>query len=256
MFTFGRGENTRRTFVFTAVVIILASSILSFAGFQQAQAIPTFTLTPTEGFAQSTITARGYGFPTSNATNNYSIRLRIIWGATPVGTIGTAQIDAAGSFQFQLNNPGYPYFTIVADLMKNSELEDSFAASFKTLPTLILNPPVGPVGTEFNVDGYGFPVITDYTISWMGQPVALVVPVSSKWGVWGIKYTVPNVASGDYLVEASDNSGVLASATFTVLSSPTPTPTSTPITTPIATPVPTPTPVQTPVPTATPGSNP
>jgi hypothetical protein len=218
---------------------------------------PFFSVTPTEGFVGSTIIANGYGFPATDASNNYTILLEAIFIRAAAIEIGNAQIDNKGSFQYQFSANPFPSYSISATVIKNPGNirlgEFSERATFDCYPTLTLTPSSGSASTLFALKGDAFSDSRNYTVSWNNQTLSTFRTATKQFS-FEENYAVPNVLPGSYLITvlALDYNEVEASTTFIVTSAPTPTTTPTPSPTPTPTISPTPTPIPTPEVTSTP----
>jgi len=75
----------------------------------------------------------------------------------------------------------------------------------------------GPAGTWVGVGGYGFTPYSVITITWDGNPIDTETEVVTDSGGWfGAMILVPDVPEGDYMVMATDGSGLWAEALFSV----------------------------------------
>jgi uncharacterized membrane protein YhaH (DUF805 family) len=174
---------------------------------------PSITLSPTSGFAGSTITVIGSRFSTSDTTCSFS-------GGIIAGQICT--IFRGGlSGGFTVANVGGGTYTITAI---GRPAGDSASATFTVTgsgATIALSPSSGQPGMTVTVTGYGFRG-GDTTCALTGAAVASYPSATcfvSNGALTG-SFVVANVPGGSYTVTATDQTaGDSASASFQVIAS-------------------------------------
>jgi len=180
---------------------------------------------PDEGFGNKTVTVgvpimkevvvSGNGFnPTDNVTLYLDVRgLNKFLVQGPVNATGFFNVTftvpdvPTGTYEVAILNAGYAW---VFDL--------------EVMPSIVLVPSEGKVGTPVTVYGYGFPYITNkfvnVTITWEGYETIDVAwaKVESN-GRFTTQFKVPHDYGGEHTVTATanDTAQTSASATFTVL---------------------------------------
>ncbi|MEM3715450.1 MAG: hypothetical protein QXF82_10935, partial [Nitrososphaeria archaeon] len=102
--------------------------------------------------------------------------------------------------------------------------EYSWVFYLEVLPSIVLTPEEGPVGTLVKVQGYGFPYISNkfinVTISWEGyKDFDVAWAKTESNGQFVAQFTVPHDYGGEHTVTAiaNDTAGTWAEATFTIL---------------------------------------
>jgi hypothetical protein len=151
--------------------------------------------------------------------------LTFLWdGGT---AIGTATANATHGF-FNATLP-VPITSIGAHNVTIDDGKCIFVVFVNVIPTLILNPTSGPVGTLVTATGYGFPASdgTKYnvTLSWdyvdACSPASVVLGyiLTNTHGQFTTTFTVPHTVGGAHTVTATanDTASTSATATFTVL---------------------------------------
>jgi hypothetical protein len=83
-------------------------------------------------------------------------------------------------------------------------------------PTIHLNHTSGPVGDKVVVTGQHFTPSQPVTLSFHSAPVALGTVTATPGGTFSTKITIPNVPLGAHEVVATDISGQVATAVFTI----------------------------------------
>jgi hypothetical protein len=151
--------------------------------------------------------------------------LTFLWdGQTSLGT--TTADTTNGFFNTTLSVP------ITSIGAHNVTIDDGkciFAVWVNVIPTLILDPTSGPVGTLVTATGYGFPasngVLINVTLSWdytdVCSPASLVLGyiATSTNGQFVTTFNVPSTVGGTHTVTATanDTASTSATASFTVL---------------------------------------
>jgi hypothetical protein len=182
-----------------------------------------FGVTPTGGVSNVQVTVLG----TLRIAGNYFHpgTVDIFLDATH---IGTAAANQTGFFNTTVSIP----ISSIGD--HNITLDDGkivFIVTIEVIPTLILNPTSGPVGTVVTATGYGYPASdgTRYNITiWWDYtcdcfecpsiPVNLTMIPTNTNGYFQITFVVPNTVGGSHTVtgEADDGASTSATATFSV----------------------------------------
>jgi hypothetical protein len=147
--------------------------------------------------------------------------LMIYWDTTT--SIGTATADAEGDFNVTVQAP-------ITSLGSHDVMIDDgkciFWFSVEVIPTLILDPDEGPVGTVVTARGYGFPATNSYlynvSLSWdyvdactMAGPISLGYVVTDANGYFITTFDVPATVGGTHTVTAQANQTGDPEGTFT-----------------------------------------
>ena len=177
------------------------------------------TLTPERGLVGTTVTVAGRGFA---AEGTVDIRWHI--GTGYVTLVNDYPIDENGDFSTTFKVPQVPDPTPPGQKY-DVEAYDSaggFATATFTVAeeaSIMLSPDEGRAGALFNVIGEWFSADSDVTIIFDGEEVGTAT--TNEVGAFtAADLKVPDVSEGVYTVTATDEDGVSASATFTVLPPP------------------------------------
>ena len=171
---------------------------------------PKIVLSPTTALPGDTITVKGTGF-TANA--NVS---QILIGTTDVTPSDTVKINASGSFQCTFKVPDnltYGDYTV-----KVTDTSGHYAtATLKIWATLTLSVNKGPSGTIVDILGKGFTSKGNVTIKMDNTTCKTLGTIQANTsGIFTGKFIVPTLDKGVYTVNASDDGGKWATATFGV----------------------------------------
>ncbi len=144
------------------------------------------------------------------------------------GNMATSSIiaDTKGSWSAQIEVPsttrGEHKISASGEYTKSSDLT---AAILVISPTIYISPTSGAVGNELVINGSGFGVRQAVTISIDGAQLTTGSAVSTDTkGTFTASAKVPRGKAGDRTITVTDTSASVASAKFTVESSPPPTP--------------------------------
>jgi hypothetical protein len=142
------------------------------------------------------------------------------WGMSSQVMLGIASPNSTGYFNTTVV---VPIASLGTHKISAVDYSYNLNATVNVVPTLILSPDNGPIGTVVTATGYGFPSTTsssvsNVTLTWMGyanKDVASALTDSN--GHFVATFTVPHDFGGDHSVVALANDTVTtASATFTV----------------------------------------
>jgi len=153
--------------------------------------------------------------------------LTFVWDT--VTSLGTTSANATGWFNTTISVPvtqkGEHNITINEGTGKSI-----FIFYVNVVPTLVLVPDSGPVGTSVTATGYGFPASTtttvykatlwwDYVNSCNPAAVNITVVYTNTAGQFTVGFTVPQTVGGAHTVWATtnDTASTTASDTFTVI---------------------------------------
>ena len=171
---------------------------------------PKITLSPTTALPGDTVTVKGTGF-TANA--NVSQILINNHNVTPSDTV---KINASGSFECTFTVPdGLSYGDYTVNVTDTSG--HYATATLKIWATLTLSVSEGPSGTVVDVVGKGFTSEGNVTIKMDSTTCKTVGTIQANTsGIFTGKFVVPTLDVGSYTVNASDDGGKWANATFKV----------------------------------------
>jgi hypothetical protein len=163
------------------------------------------SITPTKGVVTTEVRVSGSGFD-----DNKDIEIRFGNASVDISR-GDDETDNSGSFTSYFNVPESTAgkHTITVEV-NNDEGE----AEFTVEPAIEIDPEEGAVDDRITVTGTGFAYRKDVTITFGGIEVGGETTDSS--GSFEAQVNVPEVAAGEYEVEAEDESNNSASATFTM----------------------------------------
>lgn len=162
--------------------------------------LASMKVTPVTGNVGTQVTVSGTSFDASKAV--------IIKFDT--FQIGNASTDANGGFSVTINVP--PSIN-GAHAITASDGTQSSSASFTTTSSMSLDPTKGQIGAEIAVSGTGFAPSKAVAINFAATQ--LKTTTTDTNGSFSDKFVVPQYASGDYTVTASDGVNSV-SATFTL----------------------------------------
>ena len=175
----------------------------------------TITLSPTGGIAGSTATISGSSFSSSSTV---TIKFD---GATLVTSPATITASTSGNFSATITIPtnssvGSHTITVTDASGRTA----SAAFNVTTAGTITIAPTTGPSGTELTITGSNFAPNKKVIIKF-GDTSVRTFPldvVTSTSGTFVAKFDVPaGITGGSYTISATDETGRLGIATFTVL---------------------------------------
>jgi hypothetical protein len=204
-------------------------------------AAPALALSPTAGLPGAPIAANGSGYkPTELVELSFSDQ-----------PIGTQTVNAGGTFSFPFKVPDMVpgQFTVRAH-GRNSDLASTatFTISAPGLALAFSAPQAAP-GTSLTIMASGFQPGEDVAVAFNGPQVGM--PMADVRGELSVIFTVPALAPGAYVVEATGQTSKLdVTANYTVIAGAAPVATAAPTAAPgaAATPVPAPAPAGAPAP--------
>jgi hypothetical protein len=164
------------------------------------------SISPDEGTVDTRVTVTGSGFE-----GNENIEIK--FGSTDMtdDIEGDEETRSNGSFTSHFNVPE----SVAGDHTITVEVDnDEAEAEFTVEPAIEIDPEEGAVGDRLTVSGTGFAYREDFTITFDGEEVGGETTGSS--GSFLTHVNVPEVAAGEYDVEAEDDDNNSASATFTI----------------------------------------
>ena len=180
-------------------------------GVATLKVIPKITLSPTTALPGDTITVKGTGF-----TANANVSKVLIDNTIDVTPSDTVKINASGSFlcTFKVpSNLAYGDHTV----MVNDTSGRSASATFKVWATITLSVNKGPSGTIVDIIGKGFTAKGNVTIKMDDTTCKTIGTIQANTsGIFTGKFVVPTLDVGSYTVNASDDGGKWATATFQV----------------------------------------
>ena len=181
------------------------------------------TLTPDRGLIGSTVTVAGRGF-----TADGTIDIQWLIGAG-ITVVDDYDIDANGDFSTTFTvplvvpvptAPGDSYTVLAIDSL-GGHAEATFLVVKDA--SITLTEDEGQPGADFTVEGTWFTAESTVTITFNGEEIGTAE--TDVNGIFTItdptNLEVPSVSEGVYMVTATDEEGVSASALFTVLPAPT-----------------------------------
>jgi hypothetical protein len=182
----------------------------SFPLFAVASRAPVIILSQISGSPGTTVTVTGTGFGFSS-----TITIKFD-GTTQTTSPATITSGTGGSFTATFTIP----FSTVGDhtVTATDANRDQASATFTVIPSIMIFPTSGPVGTIVTVSGQGFAASSKITITFDGAQQATSPPVSSNnvGSFISTSFAVPSSSIGGHMVSALDSKGDSASATFTV----------------------------------------
>jgi hypothetical protein len=136
--------------------------------------------------------------------------LAILWDGTT--EIGTATANATGWFNISVT---VPITNIGNHWIVIDDTKVEFFVQVNVIPTLVLTPDEGPVGTAVTATGYGFPgsnsVVYNVTLIWnitdacTNENVTLGYVLTDGNGYFTFDFTVPHTVGGSHDVTAITN---------------------------------------------------
>jgi hypothetical protein len=122
--------------------------------------------------------------------------------------VGSTTANGAGHFDATIAVPVLPAGTARVKVVNNGV---TYEFSIEILPTLVLTPSSGPVGTHVEVTAYGFPASTQWFVYWHEHSVGDATWYQVAHGTTGatgmftadVAFNVPNSYGGSHLVSAS-----------------------------------------------------
>lgn len=167
--------------------------------------VSSLSVNPTSGPVGSTVTFTGEGFPVSSGST--TVTVQVSWGA---GLACAGATNTVGTFECSyVVGSAYEGIHSFAAVYENY----SAKAQFEVLPTLLLTPSSGPVGSNLAFQGTGFAASESIQVLWMGTIVACSATTDVAGG-FNCTYALPNATYGPHVFYAEDL--VQANATFTV----------------------------------------
>ncbi len=169
------------------------------------------------GVVGSSVTVLGNGFAPNSAVT-------VLFSSANEITVCTGSTNLTGAFTCSFSVPlaAAGYHNVVA-----TDASNNFGGtSFDVLPSVILSPGSGIVGTSVLVTGYGFDASGTASVDWSPSGTLCASASTNATGDFSCTFTVPAAYEGAHTVTATDNLADSASATFTVNPSITLTPTS------------------------------
>jgi len=147
-----------------------------------------------------------------------STALSATFAGSSITLSGTTSTDASGAFTgatFTVPSATAGAKTVIFTAGATSA-PTTFTITVVGVPTIVLTPTSGPVGTTVTVDGTGFAATSAITIRFNSVVMTtLPATVNTVAGAFTCTFAVPAVADGDYAVSATDASSGTDSATFT-----------------------------------------
>ena len=147
-------------------------------------------------------------------------QLTVLWDG--ITTVGQITANATGYYNITVQVP------VTSMGTHNVVIDDGkilFLIMVNVIPTLILNPDIGPAGTIVTARGYGFPASpavdgTPYnvTLNWDFVDACTLIPLDVGWvhtnsqGTFSVVFAVPHTVGGSHVVTATANDSLLTSA--------------------------------------------
>ena len=158
---------------------------------------PTISLNPTSGTVATLVTVTGNGFvPISTVAITFD-------GSTVAAVTPTYP---AGFFTatFKVPPSSIGDHTVKATEGSNSASK-TFTVTSSAVPTIVLNPTSGPVGTSINITGVNFDPNSEVRIFFFGTvtDTLLSTVTTNNIGEFSTNSTVPDELPGQYTVEAN-----------------------------------------------------
>ena len=166
---------------------------------------PKITISPTSGAVGDTVTISGTGFAASSSVT-------ISFDAVSQTTTSTNSSGTFTATTFAVPSTSRGSHTVKAQDASSNYATATFSVSTK----ITINPTSGPSGTTVTVTGTGFGASQTITIKYNGTAVVTTPsPITTgSTGSFSATFTVPVLAAGTYVVEASDTSANSATANF------------------------------------------
>ncbi len=181
-------------------------------------AITYLSVAPTSGAAGTLVTLTGYGF-TTGSTVNVTMASKLMKINIPV-----AELVAGTTFLVPTLAVGT--YTITA--VDSAGLTASTTYQVTKTTELILNPSTSPSGTTVNLAANGFSGVAGTTITFIlkNSTYSQALTVAAATGFSGTStnatgnykgtFTVPAIALGAYIVNATDSNGLTVEVAFTI----------------------------------------
>jgi hypothetical protein len=177
-------------------------------------AVPSVSVSPTQGIAGTYTKFSGLGFAAASA----------VTVASSIGTACTATTNSTGAFSCTYYIPSVTpqaYRFTATDASSNAA-----TVTFTVLPlTLKVSPTSGVVGSSVTFSGTNWADSSTVTVSWSGGKVCTSVPTSGS-GSFSCAVTIPAMTAGPHTFTATDATGNTTSVAFSVDPRLTATPTS------------------------------
>lgn len=175
--------------------------------------LPQMTIFPNIGRIHTQVTVIGSGF------SAFERDIKIAWDDNVI-TATTANYLGAWSIDFNVpeTTKGDHYISAFGPLTKASEVGK---AKFIVAPAVKIEPVSGYVGTEIEIDGFGFRTGEDgITITWDGE-IILCNIVGGADGSWSTTLNIPPSTQGHHTIGVYGSSftpkGIIPDTTFTVI---------------------------------------
>lgn len=178
-------------------------------------------LDPSEGPIGTTVEARGGGW-------DPDLPVTLTFDADPVGTVGSGEVDAAGTFITTFTVPDHVAgpVDVVACQRCGTAREVAARAPFEVLAVLTVDPAIGTVDSITTVHGEAFDDDLAVTLVFDGEVIE-TLPAPEAGFTDEVRFaaelTVPDRAAGTYAVQTCQRCGtpdeVRAEAAFTVIPS-------------------------------------
>jgi hypothetical protein len=195
----------------------------SFPLFAVASRAPVIELSQISGNPGTTVIVTGTGFAFSS-----TITVKFD-GTAQTTSPSTITSSSGGSFTATFT---IPFSTVGDHTVKAIDASSNQAsATFTVIPSIMIFPTSGPVGTIVTVSGQGFAASSKITITYDGaqQTTSPAVSSNTVGSFISTAFAVPPSSIGGHMVSATDSKGNSASATFTVAPSITLSPTAGPV---------------------------
>jgi len=160
--------------------------------------VPILTVTPSTGTPHSTVTINGAGFPAKAKTIKVSFdgndtKLSILASALGSFTVEFTIPDTmAGNHQFMAYDENLSFGDITTSLQVG--------------PTISLQPEQPEIGAEVTLTGYGFAAKSPVAIKY-DDVVVSNSPTTSDAGNFTKKFTIPETATDNHVITATDRAG-------------------------------------------------
>ena len=161
---------------------------------------PTISLNPTSGTVATLVTVTGNGFvPISTVAITFDgSTVAAVTPSTPAGFFTAT---------FKVPPSSIGDHTVKATEGSNSASK-TFTVTSSAVPTIVLNPTSGPVGTSINITGVNFDPNSEVRIFFFGTvtDTLLSTVTTNNIGEFSTNSTVPDELPGQYTVEANGGS--------------------------------------------------
>ncbi len=213
------GKMSKRLRKVAPILLLLAMALMLFPMMGTASPGITITsLSATSGKYGDVIKVKGSGV-TAGVTVELYWDLVQAWDGE-AGLLNSTKAKPDGTFEVWFTVPeavNGKHYLWVKDTATGETYGGLYVANseFVVVASLVLSPKSGLPGDEVTVYGYGFSAKTNVTI-WFDTTKVGTVSETTSLGSFEKIITVPTVAYGSYKIEAKDNKGVTATATFKV----------------------------------------